>query len=73
MKKIIAALALLLIAAILFGCMQKTEQKPPEQPPEQPQVTIPVENIAADELAKEIPSGDENMTGLDDILIGTVS
>jgi len=72
MKKTIAVI-LLLVSAMLFGCMQKAEENPPSQPSGQPQVTTAVEDIAADELAKQIPSGEGNFTELDDILTGMAS
>ncbi|QLJ52486.1 MAG: hypothetical protein Sv326_0311 [Candidatus Fermentimicrarchaeum limneticum] len=73
MKKTIA-LILLLVSAMLFGCTQKGGAQPSGgQPGTQPKVTAAVEDIAADELAKQIPSGEENFTELDDILVGMAS
>ncbi|NYZ76274.1 hypothetical protein H0N98_03420 [Candidatus Micrarchaeota archaeon] len=75
MKKIIAFVALLFIAAVLFGCTQQGQQNPPSQQPEgQPQVTFaPVEDIAAQQLESEIPNGNENLTDLNDVLVTLTS
>jgi len=74
MKTSIAIVALLLAAAVLFGCTN-VQQNPPQQPPPQqppggqPQVAMPIEDIAAQELESELPSGYENFTNLEDLLV----
>jgi len=80
MKTFIAIVALLLVAAMLFGCMQNAQQNPPpqqppsQQPPQgQPQVTTPVEDIAAQQLENELPSANENLTNLNDMLVNATS
>ncbi|MCX6776103.1 MAG: hypothetical protein NT130_04625 [Candidatus Micrarchaeota archaeon] len=75
MKTFIAIVALLLAAAMLFGCTQNAQQPPSQQPPQgQPQVTItPVEDIAAQQLESELPSGYENLANLDDMLFDATS
>ncbi|MEM3555985.1 MAG: DUF6479 family protein [Candidatus Micrarchaeia archaeon] len=64
-------IALLLIAAFIFGCAQKAEQPPQQEQPEQPKVTTPIEDIAANELEKEMPAGEENFTELDELLVNS--
>lgn len=77
MKRLIFFIVLLLFSAFLFGCTQSGGENQPSgsgtsEGGEKPAiVTRQVEDLAADELAKEIPSMDENMTELDGILIGT--
>jgi PBP1b-binding outer membrane lipoprotein LpoB len=75
MKTFIAIIALLFVAAILVGCTQNTpQQQPPQgQPSGQPQVTTPVEDIAAQQLETELPSGNENLASLNDMLINATS
>ena len=73
MKKIIALVALLLIGAVLLGCTQQnppSQQPPSQQPPQgQPQVNaMPIEDIAADAMTSDLPSGYENLTEFDGLL-----
>jgi|GEM_PF-5311544 len=71
MNKTIIIISLLL-AAFLFGCAQKAEQPPSQKQPEQPRITTPVEEIAANELEKEMPSEEGNFTELDELLVSSV-
>ncbi|MCX6776999.1 MAG: hypothetical protein NTY73_03470 [Candidatus Micrarchaeota archaeon] len=79
MKTFMAIFALLLVAAMLFGCTQNIPQQPPsQQPPQgqpsgQPRVTTPVEDIAAQQLESKLPSGYENLTNLNDMLVNATS
>jgi PBP1b-binding outer membrane lipoprotein LpoB len=77
MKKIIAIIAVLLVFAFLFGCLQKPSGGQPSsqgQSNGQSQVTAkPVEDIGADALENDIPGGEENLTNLDDALLNFTS
>lgn len=70
MKKTI--ILLILLAAFIYGCAQQAEQQPSQEQPSQPKVTTPVEEIAADELAKEIPEEQGNGSELNDLLVNSV-
>jgi hypothetical protein len=73
MIKLASILILLLFAAFLFGCTQQG-QPPSQQPPGQPQVTAaPVEDVAAQALENNVPSSNENLTNLDDMLVNGTS
>jgi ABC-type Zn uptake system ZnuABC Zn-binding protein ZnuA len=88
MRKLIPLLILVLFAALLFGCTQQGQQapqgqnqssQPPSQQPNSPQpgqtqvTAAPIEDIAAQALENNVPSGSDNLTNLDDLLVNATS
>ena len=85
MIKKASILILLLFAALLLGCTQQGQatqgqnQSQPSQPTYQqtagqPQVTsAPVEDIAAQALESSVPSSNDNLTNLNDMLVNATS